>query len=185
MAITRSVRSLALLATWVLSAACATSRYTQSQIEALPPGVKGKGGSRASLEIEGLKLAVHVLDRTPEQESVRSLTLRIVFDPRELGYSFDPGQVVLRAADGREWRATAGQYLPLYPEATFELAFDVAVEAETGVELVLDGLARGPKRLEPVTLPLARRPGRSIDRVYWLEVIGYAMAVLTYPYGGM
>ncbi len=46
---------------------------------------------------------------------------------------------------------------------------------ETEAELVLDGLARGPKRLAPVTLRLARRSGRSYDRLYWLEAIGYVL----------
>ena len=181
----RFMRPMAILAACVLSGACATSRYTESRIEAVPPEIKGRAGSRAAIEVEGLKLAIHVLDRTPEQEAIRCLTLRITCDPHELGYSFDPGQVVLRTADGRERRATGGGYLPLYPEATFDLAFDIAVEPETGVELVLGGLARGTKRLEPVTLRLSRRSGRSVDRMYWLEAVVVALSVLTYPYGGM
>jgi hypothetical protein len=182
---TRLLRSLALLAGCVLSSACATTRYTQSSIEAVPPDVEGNVGSRASIEIEGLRLGIHVLDRTPEQEAIRRLTLRLVFEPDELGYSFDPGQVVLRTADGREWRATGGKYLPLYPKAAFNLAFGAAVDPETPAELVLGGLARGTKRLEPITFRLARRRGRSIDRMYWLEAIIVPLAVLTYPYSGM
>jgi hypothetical protein len=137
------------------------------------------------LEIEGLRLAIHVLDRTPEPEAPRRLTLRLVFEPNELGYSFDPGQVLLRTADGREWHATGGEYLPLYPKAGFTLAFEAAVEPETQAELMLGGLARGAKRIEPMTFRLARRRGRSIDRVYWLEAIAAPLALLTYPYGGM
>jgi len=181
----RSVSSLALLAACVLSGACATSRYTQSRIEALPPDVAGRPGSAVSLEIEGLKVGIQTLDRTPEQVPIRHLRLRFTLEPNELGYSFDPGQVVLRTADGQEFRARGGQYLPVNPKATFDLAFGVAVEPEAQVELELGGLARGTRRLEPVTLRLARRRGRAIDRMYWLEAIGYALTVLSYPYGGV
>jgi hypothetical protein len=185
MATGRLVRSLALLAAGGLSGACATTRYTQSQVDALPPGVEGKAGSRAAVEIEGLKLDLQPLDRVPEEAALRHLTVRIAFAPRELGYSFDPGEVVLRTADGREWRARGGEYLPLFPESSFDLAFGATVEPGATVELILGGLARGTKRLEPVSFRLSRRRGRSIDRMYWLEAVGYAMAVLTYPYGGM
>jgi hypothetical protein len=168
-----------------LAAACATTRYTQSAVVALPPDVKGKPGSAASLEIEGLKLRIEGLDRAPQAQAIPRLALRIVFDPRELGYSFDPGQVALRSADGREWRPPGGQYYPIHTRASFDLAFDVAVPPDASFELVVGGLARGPKHLEPVTLRLARRSGRSIDRAYWLEALGYSLAILTYPYGGM
>jgi hypothetical protein len=49
------------------------------------------------------------------------------------------------------------------------------VSREASLELVLGGIARGQKRLEPVTLRLKRRNGRSYDRLYWLEAIGYAV----------
>jgi hypothetical protein len=184
MNVTRFTKTVALLTGALLSGACATSRYTQSRFDALP-GVEDRGGSKVSVEVEGLKLDIQTLDRTPEQEATRQLTLRLVFDPRELGYSFDPGQVVLRTADGREWRATGSRYVPLNPNSTFDLSFATTVESETSVELVLGGLARGTTRLEPVSFKLARRRGRSIDRMYWLEAVGYALAVLTYPYGSM
>lgn len=176
----RAARSLAAVAVGLLPAACATTRYTQSGFVASPPDVKGKPGSTVSLEIEGLRLRVDTLDRAPRAQAIPPLALRVVFDPRELGYSFDPGQVLLRSADGQEWRAPGGQYLPVYPRASFDLAFDVAVPPESSFELVLGGLARGQTRLEPVTLRLARGSGRSIDRVYWLEVL---LAPLAYaPY---
>jgi hypothetical protein len=181
---TRLPRFAVLLVGALLSGACATTRYTQSRFEALPD-VEGGGGSKASVEVEGLKLDIQALDRTPEREAIRQLTLRLTFEPKELGYSFDPGQVVLRTTDGREWRATGSRYVPLYPKATFDLAFATTVAPETSVELVLGGLARGTRRLEPVSFGLARRRGRSVDRMYWLEAVGYALAVLTYPYGGM
>ncbi len=164
----------------VLSAACATTRYTQSTVTALPADVPGKPGSMASLEIGGVKLRIEPLDRAPREQAIPPLALRIVFDPRELGYSFDPGQVVLRAPDGREWHASGGGYRPLYPKASVDVSFDAVVEGAT-FDLVLGGLARGQKRLEPVTLRLARREGLSYDRLYWLE----AIEVLLYAAGGV
>jgi hypothetical protein len=177
MAISTYARSLALVAGCVLSSACATTRYTQSRIAALPPEVKGKPGATPSVEIEGLKLRIETLDRAPQQTGIPRLSLRLVFEPRELGYSFDPGQVLVRTADGREWRSPGGEYRPVYPGAGFHLAFDIAVTTEAEVDLVLGGLARGQRRLEPVTFRLARGSGRSIDRMYWLEAIGYAVLV--------
>jgi hypothetical protein len=181
----RFVRSLPLLVACMVLGACATTRYTQSAIETLPRGVEGRPGSRAVLDIDGLKVGIEALDRSPEQERVRRLVLRVEFEPSELGYSFDPGQVRLRTSDGREWHAERSGYHPVYPKAVFDLGFGVVIEPGERVELVLDGLARGTKRLDPVTLQLSRRRGRSIDRMYWLEAVGYAMAILTYPYGGM
>ena len=84
----------------VLSCACATTRYTQSRIEKVPSDVKGRSGSRASVEIEGVKVRIESLDRAPREETIPRLSLRAVFEPRELGYSFDPGQVVLRDGKG-------------------------------------------------------------------------------------
>lgn len=180
--VTKSVaRVLTLAAACAVGPACATTRYTQSGIVALPPDVKGRPGSGASLEIEGgLKVRIETLDRTPREQAIPRLALRLSFEPRELGYSFDPGQVVVRNADGREWRTAGGQYLPVYPKASFDLTYDVTVEPGTKVDLVLGGVARGAKRLEPVTLRLARREGRSYDRLYWLEAIGYALSLAAY-----
>jgi len=179
-------KSLALVAGCVLSCACATTRYTQSRIETVPSDVKGHVGSSASVEVEGLKVRIQSLDRTPREETIPRLSLRLVFEPRELGYSFDPGQVVLRDSKGGEWRAGGGGYQLLHPGSGFDLAFEVAVTPETRADLVLGGLARGPKRLAPVTLRLARHAGRSYDRLYWLEAIGYVlMAPLAVAGGGM
>ena len=188
MARSGTVNALVLLAACLLSG-CATTRYTQSGIVAIPSDVKGHPGSAAPLELEGLKLRIQSLDRAPQSQAIPRLVLRIVFDPRELGYWFDPGQVVLRSADGREWRARGGEYRPVYPKAAFDVAFDVTVPREASLDLVLGGLARGQKRLDPVTLRLARREGRSYDRLYWLEAIGYAVMMpivaAGYASGGM
>jgi hypothetical protein len=180
------VRSLAIVASCVLSCACATTRYTQSRIEAVPSDVKGRPGSRASVEVEGLKVRIESLDRAPVGEAPPRLALRAVFEPRELGYSFDPGQVVLRDGKGGEWRASGSGYRLLHPGSHVDLVFDVVVTPETEADLVLGGLARGPRRLAPVTLRLARHSGRSYDRLYWLEAIGFVlMAPLAVAGGGM
>jgi hypothetical protein len=180
MAITGLAKSTALVAGCVLSCACATTRYSQSRIETVPAELKGHAGSSASVEIEGLKVRIESLDRTLREETIPRLSLRLVFEPRELGYSFDPGQVVLRDSKGGEWRASGGGYQLLHPGSGFDLAFDVAVTPETRADLVLAGLARGPKRLAPVTLRLARHAGRSYDRLYWLEAIGYVLSAAAY-----
>lgn len=173
-------RFLVLVAGCLFPCACATTRYTQSRIEAVPPDVKGRAGSCASVEIEGLKIRIESLDRTPVGEAFSPLALRVAFEPRELGYSFDPGQVVLRDGKGGEWRASGGEYRSLYPGAQFDLWFDAAVTLEAQADLVLGGLARGPKPLAPVTLRVGRRAGRSYDRLYWLEAIGYVLSAATY-----
>jgi hypothetical protein len=187
----------------VLPAACATTSYSRSGVATLPPGVKGKAGANASIEIEGLKVRLESLDYAKRQDTIPTLALRLVFDPRELGYSFDPAQVALRDESGAIWSprvygpgqfatgawsctgagvasSSAPSYHALAPGSCFELAFDVALAPQARLELALGGLARGRKRLDPVTLPLARRDGRSIDRVYWLEVLLAPLAL----YGG-
>lgn len=42
---------------------------------------------------------------------------------------------------------------------------------DTRLALVVGGLARGQRRIEPLTLTFARRSGRTIDRVCWLEIL--------------
>jgi len=167
------------------SAGCATTRYTQSALAVTPPSTEGevrpaKAASAISVTIEKVKLRVETMDRAPRSSSIPLLRVRVVFDPPAIGYSFDPGQAVLRSADGREWRAEGGGYRPLYPGDSVDLAFDAAVPERETFELVLCGLARGTEHIDPVTLQLSRRSGRSIDRVYWLEGL---LAPLAYaPY---
>jgi hypothetical protein len=179
--------SLALVAAASLSAACATTRYTQSRIA--PPEAKGRGAEAARLEIDGVRVRVESLDRAPREKGTPNLAVRLVLEPHALGYSFDPGQVVLRDADGRTWRDSAGGYQPLGAKTSFDLTFGAAVEPGRRMNLVVGGLARGTRRIEPVTLRLVRGEGRSYDRLYWLEALGKAvlvpLVILTYPYGGM
>ncbi len=195
----RLVQLAAVSACSLLGAACATTSYSRSGVAAVPEGVKGSRGSNASLQIESLRVRIESLDYAEKGESLPPFAVRLVFDPRELGYSFDPGQVALRAADGTVWRprvhgpgllaatswtcsragfadGEARGYHLLAPRTCFELAFDVALHADATLELELGGFARGRKRIEPVRLALARRDARSIDRMYWLEAIGVALA---------
>jgi len=177
-------RAFAAVVVGLVSAACATTRYTQSRLETEPHAAKTRVGEAVTVEVEGLKVRVGNVDRAPRGQVIPNLGLRLVFEPDALGYSFDPGQVVLRSADGREWRSRGGEYRPVYPKARFDLAFDATVSKAASFDLVLGGLARAQKRLEPVTLRLARREGRSYDRLYWLEAIGYAVALPLAGAGG-
>jgi hypothetical protein len=138
--------------------------------------VKGHAGARTTLELGGVKLSIEGLDRAPRGHEAPSVSLRLVFEPGELGYSFDPGQVVLRTADGREWRSARQGYELIQPGSDFDLRFPVALEPKQEAELIVAGLARGAKPIEPVTLRVGRRAGTSIDRMYWLEAIGIALA---------
>jgi hypothetical protein len=193
---------LGLCAACLSLAGCATTAYTRSGVATLPPGARGKAGSNAKLEIQGLEVRIETLDYAKKQAEIPPLGLRLVFDPRELGYSFDPSQVTLRGADsvtwkprvhGPGWFATASwtcnvgaqdeelqSYHVLAPGACFELTFDMPLTQDARLELELGGLARGRARIEPVRLALVRRDGRSIDRVYWLEAIGYLLAPIGY-----
>lgn len=201
----RLAKLAALGACSLLGAACATTSYSRGGVAAVPAGMKGKAGANASVEIEGLRVRIESLDYAKKGETLPPLAVRLVFDPSELGYSFDPGQVTLRAADGAAWKpsvhgpgqlvtpswtcsgigsasAEARGYHLLAPRTCFELAFDVALTADAMLELELAGFARGRKRIDPVKLALARRGGRSLDRVYWLEVL---LAPLALVGGGM
>ena len=173
-------RSLALVAGCVLSCACATTRYTQSRIEAVPPDVKGHAGSRASVEIEGLKIRIESLDRTPVGRGLpapgaaarlRAARARVLVRP-------GPGRPAGR--EGGRVARERGRVPAALPGRGVRSRFDVAVTPETRADLVLGGLARGPKRLAPVTLRLARHAGRSYDRLYWLEAIGYVLSAAAY-----
>lgn len=155
--------------------------YHATAIEPQPsPRTPEQWGTSATLEVEGLRIRVQSLDVAREREPAPLLGLRLLFEPREIGYSFDPSQVVLRGADGSEWhprvrgpgllgtraRACAGgsgdsaegepRYRFLSPKTCFDLSFDVTVEPATSWELTLAGLARGQRRLDPVGFRLSR-----------------------------
>ncbi|MCU0294114.1 MAG: hypothetical protein MUF10_19380 [Thermoanaerobaculaceae bacterium] len=172
----RIAKLVVLVLVAALSAACATTRYTQSRIETAPGAPKVRAGEAVTVELEGLKVRVGSLDRAPRGEAIPALALGLAFEPEALGYSFDPAQVVLRTADGRELRPLQAGCRLLSPGDSLTLEFDAAVEAGQTLDLVLGGLFRGPRRLEPVTLRLARHDGRSYDRLYWLEAIGVVLA---------
>lgn len=163
---------------------CATKRYAGSSVVSLPAGLQGKvGGRKASLEIEGLKVRIEAAGQEAEAGENPRVSLQLRFDPQELGYSFDPARVVVRGGEGREWRPEVPSgYRPLVPGSTFGLSFDVETAPASRLSLVLDGLARGAKRLEPVVLPIGPRTWSSIERVYWLEIL---LAPLALAGGGM
>jgi hypothetical protein len=134
------------------------------------------------VEVEGLTLRIETLDRTPEAEGPRPLSLRFTFETEVLGYSFDPGQVVLRAEDGREWRGSGGGYRPLYGKTSVDVHFGTRLEPGAHLELEVGGLARGPRRLPGARFQLVRVGGRSIDGpAPWLasvgKVVGYAILI--------
>lgn len=153
--------AVVLVAAALLSGGCATTRYSQSHVVAPSPATPRQARAAASFALDGLAVRVETLDRATRDDPIPDLALRVTLRPDALGYSFDPGQVVLRTADGREWRAAGGQYQPVLRGASFEVAFDAPVAPGESAELTLGGIARGRKRLEPVALRLARREGVS------------------------
>jgi hypothetical protein len=174
--VTRALLGIAVFgAACLVTSGCATSRYSQSRIATAPGASTGRGAHGVVFEIDGVKTRVETLDRAPQGGQAPRLSLRISFEPRALGYSFDPGQVVLRTDDG-EWRPTQNGYRPVLPDSSFELSYSVGVDTQQHAELVVSGLARGKAALAPVTLRISRHEATSIDRMYWLEAIGVALA---------
>ena len=47
---------------------------------------------------------------------------------------------------------------------------------------MIDGLARGTRRLDPVALPIGPRRWSTIERIYWLEAL---LMPLAFAGGGM
>jgi hypothetical protein len=185
---THKLSRLALCAACLLPAACATTSYSRGFVAAVPQGVKGKAGGSPSVEIDGLKVRIESLDYAKKGAEIPPLALRLVFEPRELGYSFDPGQVRLRKADGSILAPNVAEsgYRLLAPGSSFTIGFDATLTQEARFELEFGGLARGRRRIDPVRLALARRTGRSYDRLYWLEAIGVILsAPLAAAGGGM
>jgi hypothetical protein len=170
------VRAAAIGAVCLLPSGCATSRYSQSRIATAPLAAKGRAATCVAFEVDGVKVRVESLDRARQGGAAPRLSLRVGFEPRALGYSFDPGQVVLRLSDGRESRPLSVGYRVLGPQSSVDLVFDAAVESSESAALIVAGLARGATPLAPVTLRLSRHEGTSIDRMYWLEAIGVALA---------
>jgi len=165
-----------------LLAGCATKRYAGSSVVSLPAGLQGRiGGRAASFELDGLKVRLEAAGQEAGPADSPRVSIAIRFDPRELGYSFDPAQVVVRDPDGHTWPAqVVGGYRPLAPGSSFGLSFAVEAARESRLTLVIDGLARGARRLDPVELPIGPRRWSTIERVYWLEAIGYVLSAAAY-----
>jgi hypothetical protein len=177
---------LALLAATSSPAACPTKpceSYDYHATAIAPsssPSTPEQGSTSTTFDVEGLTVRIVSLDVASEGQPAPKLALRLLFEPREIAYSFDPGQIVLRGTDGSEWhprvrgpglvdrktRSCAGgigdsaagerRYSFLSPKTCFDLSFDVTVEPATRWELVLAGLARGQRRLDPVGVRLSR-----------------------------
>jgi hypothetical protein len=133
---------LVLAAAVLATTGCATTRYTQSRIAAVPEGVDGRAGRSSTLRVRDVALRIESLDRTPASETAPALRLRLSFDVREIGYSFDASQVLVRGPEGECWPArqlAEPRYEPLAHGSEFTLAFDVAVAADSRLELVVPG----------------------------------------------
>jgi hypothetical protein len=100
------------------------------------------------------------------------VSLGIWFEPEDAGWSFEPARVFVRDAEGRRWPASANPGpTPLARGSFFILYFDVESAPELRLTLVIDGIARGSRPLEPVALPIGPRRWGSIERLYWLEAV--------------
>jgi hypothetical protein len=154
----------------LLAPACATKRYGVSAIADVPKASGRSAGYGAQLRLTGIEAAIDALDGAAGEAP--PLSLRVRLRSKDLGYSFDPGRVVLRRG-GDEWHArrtsapecgasgvlaeAEGGRLWLAPRACLVLAFDASVGDGAGQEVVFDGLARGRRPIPPVTLSIARR----------------------------
>jgi hypothetical protein len=187
---------LTLLAVVRMLPACATKRYDVSAIGR--PGPDGRvDGTRAKLELSGLRVTVESTDAvelpahaaTGAPAAARGLAVRLCFQAEELGYSFDPGRVVLRR-DGEEFRASAaGGRAWIQPGTCTPLRFDAPVDERADQQLVLDGLARGRTAIGPVVLAVARK---RVERRYLtkggVDALTLPFKILLFPlamYGGM
>jgi hypothetical protein len=193
----RAAGSLPVLVAATMAAGCTTVAYNGAGIQTTAEAARRAGGTHASFAVEGLRIEVRSGDVAREGEPVPPLSLLLVFDPPEIGYSFDPGQVDLRAEDGTAHRprvrgpgllgsyecrvtlpaadAPPGYHL-LSPHTCFELAFDLAVAPGSRADLVLGGLALGSRRLDSPTLHLSRRHWRQIEHVWPLEILAVLLS---------
>lgn len=143
----------------VLLAACST---TTSRVTGLAPAAgtssREAGGALWLSLDDGLRAAMRATDASAPGEAAPAFRLEIEFRPKVLGYSFDPAQVVLRDGLGGEWRPIGqpGGYQPLVRGARLTVQFERPVKDGERLELVLAGAAVGSRRLEPVTVALAR-----------------------------
>jgi hypothetical protein len=177
-----------LIAVLALPACATTTRSVTGLVPSAPGGSGASGGGRPAASIrlsldENLRAEVRADDVAPEGDAVPALVLRLVFDPKVLGYAFAPGQLVLRDGRGGEWRPTSAsagrmsqgactdpttgasdaiaRFVPLVPGSCAYVGFDRPVRPGEPLELVIGGAALGQRRLEPVTVALARTEQKS------------------------
>lgn len=206
----RSLRLTFALA--VLLPACRTTTRSVTGLAPTTPGDRSPARVAASVRLsldEHLRAEVRATDAAPAGEAAPALGLAVVFEPKVLGYSFNAAQLVLRDGRGGEWRPTAasagrmrhgscesasnagdplGGYVPVAPGSCVQVAFDRAVSDGERLELVVAGAAVGRRRLEPVTVALARteQKSRQADPVL-VEMLTLPLKILLFPlamYGG-
>jgi hypothetical protein len=144
------------------------------------------GGSQpvTRLALEGLKVRLRALDKIEHKtDPTPTLMVWLAFEPASLGCSFNPMKVSVRTPEGAvlrpkaythytrlasgggftdatersSVRSTEDRWLLLgEPPNEFNLAFDTVVTS-AGIELTLDGMARGGQAVVVPTLSLARR----------------------------
>jgi hypothetical protein len=148
----------------VLLSACST---TTSRVTGLAPaaGQSPRQAERAvwlSLDA-GLRAGLRATDTSAPGEAAPDFRLEIEFQPKALGYSFDPAQLALRDGRGGEWRPVGepGTYQPLVRGSRFTVQFERPVPDGERLELVVAGAAVGSRRLEPVSVALSRIESKS------------------------
>jgi hypothetical protein len=197
------------LAAAALLPACTTVTRSATRVAAPsdPQGSKASRSVRLSLD-EHLRAELRTTDAVASvvprpsggpasaAPAAPPLGLALRFQTRVLGYSFDPGQLVLRDGKGGEWKPAAasagrmkygecqvaaafgeprGGYVPLAEGSCILVQFDRAVGAGDRLDLVVSGAALGKRRLEPVTVGLVRVEST------WREANDDVVKVLTLP----
>jgi hypothetical protein len=136
-----------------------------------------RGASRLTVDVEDVTITIETLDRAPRDGEIPSLALRISFEPQVIAYTFDPSHVVLRfpGDEPRRARNIDAEPEPLLPGSTYSFVFDTPLRQEAEAEVEIGGLARGARTLDAFVLRLRRESDTSIERMYWLEAIGYVV----------
>jgi hypothetical protein len=206
-------RVLGLLAAAIALPGCSTTTRSISGLAPSASGEPARGRVAPSIRLsldESLRAEVQATDAVPSGGAVPALSLRLVFEPKVLGYSFDAGQLVLRDGRGGEWRparASAGRmrygaceiasgppdavngYVPLARGTCVEVGFEHPVPPGERLELVIVGAAVGQRRLAPTTVALARteQKSRKADPAF-VEILTLPLKILLFPlamYGGV
>lgn len=160
--------------------ACSTTTRSVTGVAPMAPVERTRRAVGESIRLsldEGLRAELRATDAAFAGEAAPALALTLAFEPKVLGYSFHAGQLVLRDGKGAEWRPTSasagwmshgacesalnagdplGAYVPVARDSCVRVAFDHVVVAGERLELVVAGAAVGKRRLEPLTVAVAR-----------------------------